>query len=194
MEQEVFSQLRHQIITHKSNRSYLEKGYMPLFQASSESRIVVIGQAPGIRAQISGVPWDDASGVRLRSWLGVSEKQFRDSALFALMPMDFYYPGKGRSGDLPPRKDFAPLWHTKLIDLMPDIELIVLVGQYAQKYYLEDKPATLTETVRNYRAYLPDYFPVVHPSPLNFRWHTKNPWFENEVIPELQKLVKNIVD
>lgn len=193
MEQEAVSKLRHEIMTHESNHDHTKNGYIPLFQASSESKIVIIGQAPGIRAQTSGVPWNDASGVRLRSWLGVSKEQFRNPDIIALIPMDFYYPGKGASGDAPPRKDFAPLWHAKLMDLMPNIRLIILVGQYAQRYYLKTKHATLTDTVRNNQMYLPDYFPIVHPSPLNFRWHTKNPWFENEVVPELQKLVVTII-
>lgn len=193
MKQESIDNLKQQIIKHKSNRFYTEKGYMPLFTASPNSKIVIIGQAPGIKAQISGIPWDDASGIRLKQWLGVSDEQFRNPSIFALIPMDFYYPGKGKSGDLPPRKDFAPLWHTKLMDLMPNIELIVLVGRYSQKYYLPNMPTTLTETIHNYRAYLPDYFPIVHPSPLNFRWQTKNSWFESEVIPELQKLVSQII-
>lgn len=193
MEEKAFSQLKQEIIEHESNRGYTEKGYMPLFQASPSSKIVVIGQAPGIRAQTSGIPWDDTSGTKLRSWLGVSEEQFRNPAIFALVPMDFYYPGRGKSGDLPPRKDFAPLWHTKLMDLMPNVELTVLVGRYAQKYYLPGEQSTLTETTRNYRTYLPDYFPLVHPSPLNFRWHAKNRWFEDEVIPELQKQIAKII-
>lgn len=170
------------------------QGFAPLFLASTQSKIVIIGQAPGIKAQTSGLAWDDASGVRLMSWLGVNEKQFRDTSLFAHIPMDFYYPGKGRSGDLPPRKDFASLWHKRLMDLMPDIELIILIGQYAQKYYLlQNKHSTLTETVRDYRSYLPDYFPLVHPSPLNFRWYAKNEWFEEEVVPYLRKTVAGIL-
>lgn len=193
MKQTDIDDLRQEIFRHKSNRYYTKKGYTPLFEASPDSRIVIIGQAPGIKAQISGIPWDDNSGIRLKQWLGVSDKQFRDPAVFALMPMDFYYPGKGKSGDLAPRKDFAPLWHTKLMEQMPNIELIVLVGQYAQKYYLSNPHSTLTETVRNFKSYLPKYFPIVHPSPLNFRWQAKNSWFESEVIPELQKLVARII-
>lgn len=185
--------LRHEIATHATNASYAAQGIMPLFVASSLSKIVVIGQAPGIKAQTSGVAWDDASGQRLMSWLGVSEAQFRDPALFSLIPMDFYYPGKGISGDLPPRKDFAPLWHKRLLDLMPHVQLIILVGQYAQKYYLPARAKTLTETVHNYRAFLPEYFPLVHSSPLNFRWLTKNPWFEKELVPVLQKTVAKII-
>jgi uracil-DNA glycosylase len=168
-------------------------GIMPLYVASSLSKIVVIGQAPGIRAQTSGKAWDDASGLRLVEWLGVTEEQFRDPALFSLIPMDFYYPGKGKSGDLPPRKDFAPLWHKRLLDLMPNVKLVILVGHYAQHYYLHNRAKTLTETVRHYHEYLPDYFPIVHPSPLNFRWLAKNEWFEKELLPVLRKTVAKII-
>lgn len=189
---EAIELLRREIATHASNSLYMSEGILPLFAASSRSKIVIIGQAPGVRAQTSGVAWDDASGVRLMSWLGVTEAQFRDPSLFALVPMDFYYPGKGKSGDLPPRKDFAPLWHKRLLDLMPHVALIIVVGQYAQHYYLPNAEKTLTETVRHYQAYLPNYFPIVHPSPLNFRWLSKNEWFEEKLVPVLQKTVAAI--
>lgn len=192
---DVFKDLRQEIIEHESNRSFTEKGYLPLFVASPRAKIIIVGQAPGIRAQSSSLAWNDASGQRLIKWLGVSEKQFRDPDLFAHIPMDFYYPGKGRSGDLPPRKDFALLWHDRLRSRMPDVQLTLLVGRYAQNYYLPDsRRQTLTETVHNYKAYLPEYFPLVHPSPLNFRWLTKNEWFEKELIPDLQQRVASIIN
>lgn len=194
MNDKSIEQIRQQISNDKSNSQYKAKGIEPLFDASPDSKIVVIGQAPGIKAQTSGIPWDDASGQRLMSWLGVSEEQFRDTSLFALLPMDFYYPGRGKSGDLPPRSDFAPRWHSQLLALMPAVELTVLVGGYAQKYYLPGKSHTsLTENVRNYKDFLPKYFPLVHPSPLNFRWLAKNQWFEKELVPELQKTVAKII-
>lgn len=194
MMEPVIEQVRSEIIEHESNARYTKEGIEPLFLASTHSKIAIIGQAPGIRAQNSGIAWDDASGERLMSWLGVAAKEFRDPSLFALIPMDFYYPGKGKSGDLPPRTDFAPLWHTKLLELMPDIELTVLIGQYAQKYYLgKNMQKNLTETVHNYESYIPRYFPIVHPSPLNFRWQTKNPWFEKDLIPVLQNTVASII-
>lgn len=190
-----FECLRKEIAEHDSNKTLKAQGFVPLFLASTQSRIVIIGQAPGIRAQTSRVAWDDASGARLMNWLGVNEKQFRDTSLFAHIPMDFYYPGKGKSGDLPPRKEFAPLWHTRLLDLMPNVELIILIGQYAQKYYLPDNQhTTLTETVRSYQTFLPDYFPLVHPSPVNFRWFAKNKWFEEELIPVLRKTIMTIIN
>lgn len=179
---------------HENNAFYTAQGFTPLFAGSPQSRIIIVGQAPGVHAQTSGLPWNDASGLRLMNWLNVNEAQFRDTALFAHMPMDFYYPGKGKSGDLPPRKTFAPLWHGRVQDLMPNVKLTLLIGTYAQKYYMQgDRHRTLTDTVRNYKEYLPDYFPLVHPSPLNFRWFAKNEWYEKEVIPALQRKVAEIL-
>lgn len=186
--------IRGEISRDPSNTDFTKRGYQPLFVADPAARIVIIGQAPGIKAQESGVAWGDASGQNLMGWLGIDEQTFRDKTKISLIPMDFYYPGKGRSGDLPPRKDFAPKWHPQLLALMPDIELIILVGQYAQKYYLgKTAERNLTETVRNFEVYLPKYFPLVHPSPLNFRWQAKNPWFEADVIPVLQTKVRDIL-
>lgn len=186
--------VRREIMRHESNAHHTVNGYVPLFAGSSTAKIVIIGQAPGVRAQTSAKPWDDASGERLMRWLGMSEAEFRNEALVAHMPMDFYYPGKGRSGDLPPRKDFAAMWHPRLMAAMPNIELKILVGSYAQRYYLnKSRKATLTQTVLAYHEYLPEFFPLVHPSPLNFRWFAKNPWFEMEVVPELQRHVRQII-
>jgi uracil-DNA glycosylase len=187
--------LRKQIANHPSNRHYTEVGWLPLFSAASTAKIVIIGQAPGKKAQESGIVWNDASGERLMQWIGVSEDTFRNQNLFAHVPMDFYYPGKGPSGDLPPRRDFAELWHKKVLDLMPHIELTVLIGSYAQHYYLgNSRMKTLTETVRNFDTYAPLYFPLVHPSPLNFRWLNKNTWYEHDVIPHLQQRILHILD
>ena len=188
-------QLRQAIIAHETNHVQSKMGYQPLFSASPNAKIIIVGQAPGIRAQVSGKPWDDASGLKLMSWLGVSETQFRDENIFAHVPMDFYYPGKGKTGDLPPRKDFAALWHGRIREYMPDVKLTILIGKYAQQYYLKKSVhRNLTETVRHYEEYLPDYFPLVHPSPLNFRWFAKNEWFEDELVPNLQKLVSEIIN
>ena len=187
--------VRQEIMAHESNAQYSAQRLAPLFVASPHAKIVIVGQAPGIRAQTSGLAWDDASGERLMKWLGVTEAQFRDPTLFAHIPMDFYYPGKGKSGDLPPRKTFAPLWHAWLLELMPEVQLTILIGSYSQKYYLpENTHRTLTDTVRNYETFLPRYFPLVHPSPLNFRWFAKNEWYEKEVIPELQRRVAEVLE
>lgn len=190
-----FELLRQEIINHEENTEMLLKGYEPLYSASEKSKIVVIGQAPGSRAQTTGVPWNDKSGETLREWLGVSKEVFYNPDQISLIPMDFYYPGKGTHGDLPPRKDFAAKWHSQLFDLMPNIRLKVLVGSYAQNYYLgKSKKVNLTETVKAHKQYLPEFFPIVHPSPLNFRWQSKNPWFKDQVVEELRKQVKNILE
>ena len=187
-------QLKQEIMADSDNRKFTDEGIEPLFSAPSTAKILIIGQAPGIKAQESKIFFNDKSGVKLREWMGIDDEIFYKSGLIGVVPMDFYYPGKGKSGDLPPRKNFAKKWHDKVLELMPNLELIVLVGKYAQDYYLgNEKQQNLTETVFNYKQYLPRYFPIVHPSPLNFRWHSKNPWFIKEVVPELQKRVKEIL-
>lgn len=169
---------------------HLEHGANPVFALHKNSQVVIIGQAPGMKVHQSGIPWADKSGERLMDWLGVDSDKFYDQKSFAILPMSFCYPGKGKSGDLAPRKECAPLWHQKLLDKLESVQLILLVGSYAQKYYLGDKcKPTLTETVKNFKAYLPTYFPLPHPSPRNNIWLRKNEWFEKEVIPELKSRV-----
>jgi uracil-DNA glycosylase len=186
--------IRAEIIAHPTNAWAHDLGYEPVYSAAPGARVVLIGQAPGRKAQESGIPFNDASGVKLRGWLGVDEERFRDPNLFAILPMDFYYPGKGTAGDLPPRKDFADLWHERILAELPDVVLTILVGGYAQKRYLGDRVrSSLTETVRAYAEYLPATIPLVHPSPLNFRWLSKNPWFEAEVVPVLRSLVAKAI-
>ena len=189
-----FEQLKQEIMADSDNKKYTDEGIEPLFSTPSTAKILIIGQAPGIKAQESKIFFNDKSGIKLREWMGIDDEIFYESGLIGVVPMDFYYPGKGKSGDLPPRKNFATKWHSKVLELMPNLELIILVGKYAQDYYLgNDKKQNLTETVFNYKQYLPRYFPIVHPSPLNFRWHNKNPGFIKEVVPELQKRVKEIL-
>ncbi len=172
-------------------KKFLPNKPRPILQASIHSKIIVVGQAPGQKVQNSGIPWDDLSGNELRRWLGVSKEQFYNDELFALLPMGFCYPGKGNSGDLPPRQECAPLWHQPVLSKMKKVKLIILIGQYAQKYYLAKKlKPTLTETVKNYKAYLPDFLPLVHPSPRNKIWQKKNPWFETDIVPMLQKTIR----
>ena len=186
-----FKQLKKDIMLDVDNKVYSDKGIEPLFSAPRTAKILIIGQAPGIKAQESRMFFNDKSGVKLREWMGIDNELFYNSGLIGVVPMDFYYPGKGKSGDLPPRKNFAHKWHPRVLELMPDIKLIILVGKYAQDYYLKDKKEkNLTETVKNYKKYLPKYFPIVHPSPLNFRWQAKNPWFLEEVVPVLKKMVE----
>ncbi|OGB24585.1 MAG: uracil-DNA glycosylase [Burkholderiales bacterium RIFCSPLOWO2_02_FULL_57_36] len=164
----------------------------PVLSASSSARLLIIGQAPGRRVQQSGIPWSDASGNQLRAWLQLSETQFYDASRIAIVPMGFCYPGKGTSGDLPPRPECAPLWHSRLLASMSDIQLALLIGSYAQAYYLDKqvKP-TLTATVAHHAEYLPKFFPLPHPSPRNRFWLSRNPWFEKDVLPILRNKVRD---
>ena len=189
-----FEQLKKDIMLDADNKVYSDKGIEPLFSAPRTAKILIIGQAPGIKAQESRIFFNDKSGVKLREWMGIDNEIFYNSGLIGVVPMDFYYPGKGKTGDLPPRKFIAEEYHEDIMKLMPKIKLIILIGEYAIKYYLKDtRKKNLTETVRSYSEYLPKYFPLVHPSPLNIRWMKKNPWFEEEVLPELKLIVKNII-
>lgn len=175
-------------------KDFLPNFPKPIIQASATSKIVIIGQAPGQKVQNSGIPWDDASGDNLREWLGVDKTLFYNANIFALMPMGFCYPGTGNSGDLPPRKECAPLWHQKMFNQMANIKLILLIGQYAQNYYLiNNSKRTLTETVRNYEKYLPKYLPLPHPSPRNNIWQKRNSWFKETLITRLQEKVDLIM-
>lgn len=170
--------------------NHLPLGPNPIFRIHPEARIALISQAPGRLAHQAGVAWDDPSGRRLRAWLGVTEAAFYDSTTFAVLPMGLCYPGKGRGGDLPPRPECAPAWQAPLLAMMPKLELKILIGAYSQAHYLgARRKQTLTETVRSYKSYLPDYFPLPHPSPRNQIFMRNNPWIEEAVIPELRRLV-----
>lgn len=173
---------------------HLPLGANPIFAAGKKSKIIIIGQAPGKVVHESGVPWNDKSGDTLRNWLAIDRTLFYDTDFFALVPMGFCYPGKNKTGDLPPRPECAPQWHEKLFSYMKEAKLILLIGSYSQQYYLKEKAEnTLTETVRHYKNYLPQYFPLPHPSPRNNIWQSKNKWFASEVLPELQKRVTAIL-
>lgn len=169
----------------------------PVLQVHTEAKILIAGQAPGLKVQHSGIAFNDKSGERLRSWLGVSHQQFYNPKLFAIVPMGFCYPGKGKSGDLPPRKECANTWRDKLLASLTQLQLIIAIGQYAQQWHIKDDRRQLTEKVKNWSSYIqqtPAVFPIVHPSPRNNIWLKKNPWFEQQLIPQLQHCVKNILN
>ncbi|RUR00954.1 uracil-DNA glycosylase family protein [Labedella endophytica] len=186
--------LRAEIAAHPSNAWATVQGWEPLVIGSPASRVLLISQAPGRRAQETGIPWNDASGVRLRSWLGVTDEEFYDTSRFAIVPMDFYYPGKAPSGDKPPRPDVAPLWHPRILATFTDVRLTILVGSYSQRHYLgPTRGATLTETVRRATEIHPS-FPIVHPSPLTLGWQRRNPWFDSETLPALRARVRTALE
>lgn len=186
--------IREQIIQDQDNQSFSKQGWQPIFQAHEDAKILIIGQAPGIKTQGQGISFKDKSGDKLREWMGIDEDVFYNSHLIAVLPLDFYFPGKAKTGDLPPRKDFASKWHPLLIEAMPKVELTLLIGTYAQKEYLKKTAKqNLTQTVLAYEEYLPKYFPLVHPSPLNFRWFNKNPEFESNIVPVLKAMVQTIL-
>jgi len=169
---------------------HLPLGPKPVLRADARARVLVVGQAPGTRVHETGIPWNDPSGDRLRAWLDVDRNSFYDERRFAIIPAGLCYPGRGRSGDLPPRPECAPLWHPRLRPLLPNIGLTLLIGQYAQAYYLGmRRKGTLTETVHAWHEYLPEFLPLPHPSPRNTRWLQVNPWFVRDVIPVLRQRV-----
>ncbi|MCI1986253.1 MAG: uracil-DNA glycosylase family protein [Lactobacillus sp.] len=174
------------------NAAFTAAGIAPLYHLEPEATILIVSQAPSRSAQAAKTYWRDASGDRLREWMGVSEQEFYHSGKIAVVPLDFYYPGKGKSGDLPPRKGFAEKWHAPLLRLMPKRQLTLLIGMYAQKYYLPQREKTLTATVQHFADYAP-YFPLVHPSPLNYGWLKKNPWFAATVLPALQRQIRALL-
>ncbi|NNL84979.1 MAG: uracil-DNA glycosylase family protein [Myxococcales bacterium] len=167
---------------------HLPRGPRPVLRAHSEARILVAGQAPGTRVHETGIPWNDPSGVRLREWMGVAPDTFYDETRIAIVPMGFCYPGRGKGGDLPPRKECAALFMERLLAALPKLELILPIGAYAQAYHLgARRGATLTETVRAFRDYAPRYLPLPHPSPRNNLWLGRNPWFAEAVVPALRR-------
>ena len=166
---------------------HLTAGPRPIVPFSAPSRLVLVGQAPGARVHASGIPWDDASGDRMREWTGLSKPEFYDAAKVALVPMGFCFPGSRAGGDLPPRPECAPLWHEQVMAVLPEDRLILLVGSYAQARYLgRDRRPSLTETVRAFDAFGPNLFPLPHPSWRSGGWMQRNPWFEAEVLPALR--------
>ncbi len=169
----------------------LPLGPRPVLRAAAAARLLIVGQAPGTRVHETGIPWHDPSGDRLREWLGVDRDTFYDTARIAIVPMGFCYPGRdARGGDKPPRTECAPLWHARISALLPRIALTLLVGRYAQAYYLGKRAQrSLGETVRAWRDYLPEYLPLPHPSWRTRAWAARNPWFEADVVPALRERI-----
>ncbi len=173
---------------------HLADGVRPVLQVDAQARILVAGQAPGRKVHASGVPFDDASGERLRAWMGITQDVFYDATQVAILPMGFCYPGTGTSGDLPPRKECAPQWRAPLLALMPQIEMVLVIGRYAIDWHLPQcAGVTLTDTVRAWRDHWPGALPLPHPSPRNNIWLKANPWFVDEVVPVLQARVAEIL-
>lgn len=182
-----------QIELDKRNAEYTNKNIPPILQVDKEARILIVGQAPGKKVEESLIPFNDKSGETLISWMGIDKDTFYSKEI-AIVPMDFYYPGKAKTGDLPPRKFIAQEYHEPILKELNNIELTILIGKYSMDYYLKGRTKkNLTETVRCFDEYLPKYFPIVHPSPLNFRWQAKNPWFVQDVVPVLKKTVNKIL-
>lgn len=189
MENDRIEEITEELKSDERNRSYTERGIPPIFQINKGAKVLIIGQAPGKKVEESGIPFHDKSGERLMDWMGIGPETFYSEQI-AIMPMDFYYPGKAKTGDLPPRSFIAREYHKQIREAMPEVSLTLLSGSYSVHYYLKGREKkNLTETVKAFQEYLPDYFPIVHPSPLNNIWLKKNPWFEEEVVPELRERV-----
>ena len=187
------SKIVEELKADERNAEYTRRGIPPIFQLNKDAKILIIGQAPGRKVEESKIPFDDKSGEKLISWMGIDRETFYSDKI-AILPMDFYYPGKGKTGDLPPRKFIAEEYHREFLDELTNVEMTLLIGKYSMDYYLKGKmKRNLTETVRSYEEYLPKYFPIVHPSPLNFRWQAKNPGFMEEVVPVLAERVAKIL-
>lgn len=173
--------------------AHLPLGPRPVVQVGASARILLVGQAPGTRVHASGVPWDDASGDRLRDWTGLDKARFYDASEVAIIPMGFCYPGRGKGGDLPPRRECADLWLDRLLAGLPHIELTLLIGLYAQRHFLgAQRKSSLTETVKAWREYAPRFIPLPHPSARNTPWFQRNPWFEQALLPELKQRVASL--
>ena len=189
------SYLKTEIKNCKVCKLHFDHNPRPVVSYSPESKIIIIGQAPGSIVHRTGIPWDDKSGENLRKWMGIDSEMFYNTKQIGIVPMGFCYPGKGKTGDLPPRKECAPLWHDRIFESMQQVRLTLLIGKYAQDYYLKkEAKKNLTTTVENFTDYLPEFFVLPHPSPRNNIWMKKNPWFGTDVLPILKATINEILD
>lgn len=172
---------------------HLPLGPRPVVQLHPQARILLAAQAPGRKVHETGLPFNDASGDRLRGWLGLSRESFYNPQLLAILPMGFCYPGKGKSGDLPPRPECAPRWRSALLERLTNIRLTLVVGQYALAYHLPDERQGVTQAVLNWEKYWPTVVPLPHPSPTNNGWFSANRWFELELVPRLRERIAGII-
>ena len=190
-----FAKLQRDIRACTICAEHLPLGPRPVFQISQTARILIAGQAPGSKVHARGVPFDDASGDRLRDWLGLDRETFYEAKRVAILPMGFCYPGTGKSGDLPPRPECAAAWREKVLRELTAVKLTLVIGQYAMAWHLGPRgKATLTETVQAWREFSPKLWPLPHPSPRNNIWLKQNPWFAHDVLPELRQQVKAIMN
>ena len=174
-------------------KNRLSDGVRPVFQVHPNARILIAGQAPGRKVHESGIPFDDASGNRLREWLDISQETFYNPKKIAILPMGFCYPGTGKNGDLPPRPECEPAWRGQLLEQLPNLEITLVLGKYAQKYHFENTNSSLTELVKSWEKYWPNVVPLPHPSPRNNIWLSKNRWFEKELLPKLQNRLASVL-
>ena len=188
-----FSSLLSEVRACTICKDHLPLGPRPVLQFHPKARILIAGQAPGSKVHGSGVPFDDASGNRLREWLGVTPDVFYDPKQIAILPMGFCFPGTGKSGDLPPRPECAPAWRTQLLARLRRLEITLVLGKYAQLYHLDETSSSLTELVKSWRNYWPSIVPLPHPSPRNNLWLSRNPWFAAELLPVLRERVAEIL-
>jgi uracil-DNA glycosylase len=174
--------------------AHLPLGPRPVLRAGETARILIVGQAPGVRVHTTGIPWDDPSGERLRAWMGIDKEVFYDESRIAIIPMGYCYPGRGTGGDMPPRRECAALWLDQLLARLPWIELTLLIGQYAQRHFLGSRrKPSLAETAKAWREYAPQFIPLPHPSPRNQPWFKHHPWFERQLVPVLRARTKALV-
>ncbi|HEX6575227.1 MAG TPA: uracil-DNA glycosylase family protein [Gemmatimonadaceae bacterium] len=190
-----FDQLLAAVRACRVCEAHLPLGPRPVIQARETARVLIVGQAPGARVHETGIPWDDPSGERLRRWMGIDSSVFYDASRVAIIPMGYCYPGRAKGGDAPPRPECARLWHSQLLSWLPSVELTLLVGLHAQRHYLRKRAKpTLSQTVKSWREYAPEFIPLPHPSPRNQPWFARHPWFEAELAPALQRRARSVLD